>query len=148
MHRIFSIVGLGAVGLLGYAVGHLGLTLFASNALGGEQSVALSVVEVQEAAIVSTPSDDQWPAIFGTYDPQPPGAVQPAETRRVQARYTLKGLFAGKISKWAIIEDASGEYLIREGDTLSDGETATQIDDTGVTIELDGEKSVINFEDG
>jgi hypothetical protein len=148
VYRIFSIVGLGAVGLLGYAVGHLGLTLFAPSSVEPEQAVLFAVSDTQEAIVVPTPTDDAWPPIFGTYDPQPPGAVKPATKRRVQVRYTLKGLFAGKISKWAIIEDSSGEYLIREGDTLSDGETATRIDDAGVTIEIDGEQSVINFEDG
>jgi hypothetical protein len=137
-----------AIGVLGYCVGHLGLTLFAPNAMVSDEAIVVPSATVLDVSVADTPMDEQWPALFGVYDPQPPGVVKATAANKTQSFYRLKGLFAGKISKWAIIEDETGEYLIREGDPLSSGEIATKIDDKGVTIEVDGEQSVISFEDG
>jgi type II secretory pathway component PulC len=127
-------------------VGHLGLTLFSPDAV--VDKVVVSPTVVLDTPVVDAPEDKRWPAVFGVYDPQPPGVVKAPEVQKTQSFYRLKGLFAGKISKWAIIEDETGEYLIREGDPLSSGEIATKIDDTGVTIDVDGEQTLISFEDG
>jgi hypothetical protein len=133
--------------LLGYSAGHLGLTLFTPSAFALDEPVVVSPSTLLDTAAVPVPADNQWPALFGTYDPQPPGVVKAVKSKEVQSSYRLKGLFSGQISKWAIIESEAGEFLIREGDTLSEGETVLEINDAGVTIEVDSVQSVINFED-
>ena len=148
IYRIFSILGLGAVGLLGYCVGHLGLTLFAPDVAVVDEAVVVVASSQEDVSVEQTPADKNWPALFGVYDPQPPGVVKTAMVKNTQSSYSLKGLFSGEISSWAIIEDETGEYLIREGDTLSGGEIATKIDEAGVTIDADGDLTLISFDDG
>ena len=148
IYRLYSILGLIAFGILGYSVGHLGLTLFAPDGQVVDEPVAVMPATELDTANLPDVVDDQWPALFGVYDPQLPGVVAVVEPKRTLSTYRLKGLFSGQISKWAIIEDPTGEYLIREGDTLSEGEEVLQIDDTGVTLILDDVKSFVSFEDG
>jgi type II secretory pathway component PulC len=139
---------LAVVGLLGYSVGHLGLTLFGPDVVVEDDAVVVASTTLQKSTVVETPADMAWPALFGVYDPQPPGVVKAPVVKKSQSAYRLKGLFSGEISSWAIIEDGTGEYLIREGDALSNGEIATKIDDAGVTIEVDGDLTLISFEGG
>lgn len=144
--RIYAIVGMIAFAAFGYAMAHLGLTLFGTP----KQTSTIAPTETLGEAPVETVQGlpAEWPAIFGTYDPQPPGLTKEVRVRQANTRYTLKGLFTGSKNKWAIIEDGAGEYLIREGDEMPNGEIAAEIDESGIVINVDGERLKISFDDG
>lgn len=134
---------LGAAVMAGFGGGHLALVLVGRGGAVPEPvqiRAALAAVEASAEA----PLPEEWPAVFGVYEPDPPSAPAP---QKKPERYRLIGLVAGGENGWAILGASDGDRLIRAGDRLIGGEEVLGIAAQGVWIERDGAKVLVAFEE-
>lgn len=130
----------------GYGGGHLGLTLWGQNA---PEQTRLAPVSTTLILPQTAPKEDQpWPTAFGQYvpDPQTPEVTEPTEPV-VNYAYVLKGLFANAADSWAIVQDSTGDYLLRIGDELPGGAIVSNITADGVFLDTAQGPELIAFDE-
>jgi len=132
---------------LGFAVGHLGMTLLSRQILvedGQELVLAAMAVEPKVEIRETVP----WPAAFGQYTPDPPPPEPVVEQAPiVNYAYRLKGLFSVGTNAWAIVDGNEGEVLLKLGDELPGGAIVTDITPDGVWLKAPTGRELIAFEE-
>ncbi len=134
---------LGAVAL-GYGGGALALALLPME---GATPVAATLRDVPEAAEPEAPEPAgarSWAPVFGTAAPEPAAEPEPEET----FDYALYGLAAGGSDGWAVLDDGSGQRIVRAGDTLPGGETVREVRAEGVILDGSDGPLIVSFEPG
>jgi len=147
IYRLIGIFVFAATIALGFAAGHLGLTLLSRQIFvenSQERVLATMVVEPSVQALEITP----WPAAFGQYIPDPPPPEPVVEQAPiVNYAYRLKGLFSVGTNAWAIVDGTEGEVLLKLGDELPGGAIVTDISPEGVWLKAPTGRELIAFEE-
>lgn len=136
-------VALGAA-VFGYGAGALVFALMPSQGAAPVAAAMRDVPQPEAVAPAQAESARAWAPVFGTAAPEPAPAPEPEET----FDYALHGLAAGDGQGWAVLDDGSGQRIVRAGDTLAGGETVREIRADGVILEADEGPLIVSFEAG
>ncbi|MCP5074285.1 MAG: hypothetical protein GY947_13485 [Rhodobacteraceae bacterium] len=147
MPRLALLVTVFALAGLAYSGWQLSETVQQQRAEG--QVAALTKPDPVQSAALENPTENiRWPALFGVYQKTPPKPPEPKQPPiQISKNYRLKGFIANGDGGWAIVQDGSGEYMLRVGDQLVEGATVVEINKTGVVLETDNGIEVIEFEE-
>jgi type II secretory pathway component PulC len=134
-----------AVAFAGFQAGGLGAHLaFSSPNVDFGRVSGIRVFDKSFSQEV-LPTIDTVAAIFGNPEESQP-VVRPAPIEIAEnTDYSLQGVTVAVQGRWAMLDAGGANVLVREGDTLANGEMVKEITPTAVVLSRDGELTILQF---